>query len=147
MQPTRVQENSDGDVVSIESCFVELETSASTVPTSSKRAPSCHHSMSWSFATPCFSKRSKRPRITTRRYVPTLRTRKLGSTGVEIRWSISGRLDLSGANLPPPPPPRPGRYGKCGDALTPHRITRGDRALQNAGIIEIQPLPVTSKWH
>jgi hypothetical protein len=56
------------------------KSSASTVTTSSKSAPFCHRSTGWSFASPCSSKRSPPPRITTKRYVPTLRPRKLGST-------------------------------------------------------------------
>jgi hypothetical protein len=88
-----------GKIVSIESFSSNSKSSASMVTTSGRSARFCHRSTSWSFATPCSSKRSQPPRITTKRYVPTLRPRKLGSTGVEIRWSISGRLDLSGANL------------------------------------------------
>jgi hypothetical protein len=80
-----------------------------------------------------------------KRYVPTLRAGKLGSTGVK-------KVVDFGAPRPKRVASRrrrrdPAGTGKGGDALTQHRITRGDRASQNAGIIEIQPVPVTSEWH
>ena len=88
-----------GKIVSIESRFVELEILSVNGHDIEQEGTILLSLDEVGLATPCSSKRSRPPKITTKRYVPTLRARKLGSTGVEIRWSISERLDLSGANL------------------------------------------------
>ena len=86
-----------GKIVSIESCFVELEILSVNGHNIEQEYTVLSSLDELELRDTVFFKRSKRPRITTSRYVPTLRARKLGSTGVEIRWSISGGLDLGGA--------------------------------------------------
>jgi hypothetical protein len=88
-----------GKIVSIESCFVELEILSVNGHDIEQEYTVLSSLDELELRDTVFFKTLEAAKDHYKKYVPTLRARKLGSTGVEIRWSISERLYLSGANF------------------------------------------------
>jgi hypothetical protein len=88
-----------GKIVSIESFFVELEIFSVNGHDIGQECTILSSLDELELRDTVFFKTLTAAKDHYKKVRAALRPRKLGSTGVEIRWSISGRLDLSGANL------------------------------------------------
>jgi hypothetical protein len=88
-----------GKIVSIENCFVELEILSVNGHDIEQEGTILSSLDELELRDTVFFQTLEAAKDHYKKVRADIASKEAGSTGVEIRWSISGRLDLSGANL------------------------------------------------